>query len=54
MKVLKKLRNRKNKKKTDPDMDDEIEYSETDEDSTGNATYIEAKELSRDETKHSR
>lgn len=54
MKVLKKLRNRKNKKKTDPDMDDEIEYSETDEDSTGNATYIEAKELSQDETKHSR
>ena len=54
MKVLKKLRNRKNKKKTDPDMDDEIEYSETDEDSTGNVTYIEAKELSQDETKHSR
>ena len=54
MKVLKKLRNRKNKKKTDPDMDDEIEYSETDEDSTGNVTYIEAKELSQDETKLSR
>ena len=59
MKVLKKLKSRKKQKKPDFDLDDDAEYSETDEGRTGNESYyIEAKEknpeASPDETKSSR
>lgn len=56
LKILKKLSARKNKKKSDPDMDDNSESREFDEEVTGHDAQIEREdrnfpELSLDETK---